>query len=208
VRPRPEVWEQVVSENDNCLRARCPHYSTCFFYTARRAAAKADIVVVNTHLLMADLALRYETDSYTQNAVLPPAKRVIIDEAHHLEDVATSYFGSRLSYFTLERIFGRLQSTRDSGKGVLPALVLATTWYVNLCVFLAVGAASKASGSPPQSEKVIDYPPGLLERGESLVFAFIVVALPGIADVAAYVYAILEVATAAQRFSHGRRVLS
>jgi ATP-dependent DNA helicase DinG len=28
VRPRPEVWEQVVSENDNCLRARCPHYST------------------------------------------------------------------------------------------------------------------------------------------------------------------------------------
>ena len=34
-RPRPEVWEQVVSENDNCLRARCPDYSTCFFYTAR-----------------------------------------------------------------------------------------------------------------------------------------------------------------------------
>jgi ATP-dependent DNA helicase DinG len=125
VRPRLEVWEQVVSENDNCLRARCPHYSTCFFYTARRAAAKADIVVVNHHLLMADVALRHETDSYTQNAVLPPAKRVIIDEAHHLEDVATSYFGSRLSYLALERVFGRLQSTRDAGRGSLPTLLLA-----------------------------------------------------------------------------------
>jgi ATP-dependent DNA helicase DinG len=123
-RPRQEVWEQVVSENDNCLRARCPHYSKCFFYSARRAAAKADIVVVNHHLLMADLALRREIDSYTQNAVLPPAKRVIIDEAHHLEDVATSYFGSRLTWASLERAFGRLQSTRDVGKGILPALIV------------------------------------------------------------------------------------
>jgi ATP-dependent DNA helicase DinG len=115
----------VVSENDNCLRARCPHYSTCFFYSARRAAAKADIVVVNHHLLMADLALRQETESYTQNAVLPPARRVIIDEAHHLEDVATNYFGARLSWFALERTFGRLQSLRDVGKGVLPAMLIA-----------------------------------------------------------------------------------
>jgi len=85
----------------------------------------------------------------------------------------------------------------------VPALVLAATWYINLCVFLAVGAASEKTG-----EKVIDYPPGILERGESLVFAFVVVALPSIADLAAYTYAILEVVTAAQRFSHGRRILS
>lgn len=122
VRPRPEVWEQVVSENDNCLRARCPHYSTCFFYTARRNAAAADIVVVNHHLLMADLALRAELGSYTQNAVLPPADRIIIDEAHHLEDVSTAYFGRRASYPAIERLFGRLQSLNVSHKGVLPAL--------------------------------------------------------------------------------------
>lgn len=125
VRPRPEVWEQVVSENDNCLRARCPFYSTCFFYTARRAAAKADIIVANHHLLMADLALRDEMNSYTQNAVLPPARRVIVDEAHHLEDVATNYFGSRLSYAAIERTFGRLRSLKYGAKGVLPTLVLA-----------------------------------------------------------------------------------
>lgn len=125
VPPRPDVWEQVVSEHDNCLRARCPYYSNCFFYTARRAAAKADVIVVNHHLLMADLSLRQQTDSYTQNAVLPPANRVIIDEAHHLEDVATSYFGGRLSYRAIERTLGRLQHPRHDGRGVLPAIVTA-----------------------------------------------------------------------------------
>lgn len=123
-RPRSEVWEQVVSENDNCLRARCPYYSECFFYSARRKAAAADILVVNHHLLMADLALREEIDNYTQNAVLPPATRVVIDEAHHLEDVATTYFGMRLTFRTLDRVLSRLQSSRNPAKGVLPALSL------------------------------------------------------------------------------------
>lgn len=121
-RPRPEVWEQVVSENDNCLRARCPYYSTCFFYTSRRNAAKADLVIVNHHLLMADLALRHELGEAAQNAILPPAPRVILDEAHHLPDVATDYFGNRIAMGSLERIFRRLQSQRVENRGVLPAL--------------------------------------------------------------------------------------
>jgi ATP-dependent DNA helicase DinG len=125
VPPRREVWEQVVSENDNCLRTRCPYYSTCFFYEARRAAAKVDIIVANHHLLMADLALRKEIGSYTQNAVLPPARRVIIDEAHHLEDVATNYFGTHLTYAAIERTFNRLRSTKHEAKGLLPALIMA-----------------------------------------------------------------------------------
>lgn len=124
VRPRPEVWEQVVSENDNCLRARCPHYANCFFYTARRSAAQADIIVANHHLLMADLALREELGSYSQNAVLPPAQRIIIDEAHHIEDVATNYFGARVSFAAIERVFGRLQNAKAEHKGVLPALLV------------------------------------------------------------------------------------
>jgi ATP-dependent DNA helicase DinG len=125
VRPRPEVWEQVVSENDNCLRARCPFYSKCFFDEARRSAAAADIQVVNHHLLMADLSLRAELGDYAQNGVLPPAGRVVIDEAHHVEDVATSYFGSQVSLTMIERACGRLQSRRAHGRGILPALALA-----------------------------------------------------------------------------------
>ncbi len=83
-----------------------------------------------------------------------------------------------------------------------PALVLACTWYVNLCVFLAVGAATERAG-----EKLIVYPPGLLERSESLFFALVVVLLPGWAPAAGYLYAALELVTAAQRFRHGRQVL-
>jgi phosphatidylglycerophosphate synthase len=84
----------------------------------------------------------------------------------------------------------------------LPALVLACTWYVNLCVFLAVGAASER-----QSEKVIPYPPGLVERTEGLLFALVVVIAPGLVPLAAYLYAGLELLTAAQRFWYGRRAL-
>lgn len=84
----------------------------------------------------------------------------------------------------------------------VPALVLAATWYVNLCVFLAVGAASRE-----RSVKVIPYPPGILERTEGLVFAVIVVLLPRLARTAIYAYAVLGVVTAAQRFAYGRRAL-
>jgi archaetidylinositol phosphate synthase len=84
-----------------------------------------------------------------------------------------------------------------------PALVLAATWYVNLCVFLAVGAASNQA-----REKVIVYPPGLLERSELLLLALIVIALPRWAALATYTYAALEIVTAAQRFAHGRRSLA
>lgn len=84
-----------------------------------------------------------------------------------------------------------------------PALVVAATWYVNLCVFLAVGAASERRGG-----KLIAYPPGLLERSELLLFALVVVLLPRFAPAAAYLYALLELVTAAQRFRHGRRALS
>lgn len=85
----------------------------------------------------------------------------------------------------------------------LPALILACTWYVNLCVFLAVGAASETA-----KEKVIHYPPGLLERTEGLLFAFVVVVAPSLTPTAGYVYATLGLATAAQRFLYGRRELS
>jgi phosphatidylglycerophosphate synthase len=84
----------------------------------------------------------------------------------------------------------------------LPALVLACTWYVNLCIFLAVGAASQQV-----KEKLIVYPPGLLERSESLLFALVVVLAPAWAPAAGYLYAALEVYTGAQRFRYGRRAL-
>lgn len=122
--PREEIWEEVCCEADQCGRVKCSHYGKCFFYTARREAAGADILVVNHSLLLADVALRHET-GYDSSAILPPFTRLIFDEGHHLEDTATSFFSARTSRQGLLRILGRLQHPRKAQRGILPRLSAA-----------------------------------------------------------------------------------
>ena len=121
--PAPPVWEEVCCEMDQCGRVRCAEYGRCFFHRARRQAAQADILVVNHALLLADLALRQQTDNYTTAAVLPPFDRIILDEAHHLEDVATRFFSSQVTRFAFGRVLGKLRHPRKPDKGVLPRLL-------------------------------------------------------------------------------------
>lgn len=118
--PKYEVWEEFESEADTCLRLRCEFFSDCFFNKARREAASADILVANHHLLFADLAIRAAKAAYSETAVLPPYSRVIIDEAHNMEDVATSYFGDRVSRGGVLKQLGRLRHRKDRRKGLLP----------------------------------------------------------------------------------------
>ena len=54
------VWRMVTSTVDNCLGSDCPDYEECHLLRARQSALGADIVVVNHHLLMADLVLKEE----------------------------------------------------------------------------------------------------------------------------------------------------
>ncbi len=119
--PRDEVWEEVCCEADQCGRVKCPHYGKCFFYTARREAAGADVLVVNHSLLLADVAVRHET-GYDSSAILPPFTRLVFDEGHHLEDTATSFFSSRISRQGLLQVLGRLQHPRKPQRGILPRL--------------------------------------------------------------------------------------
>jgi ATP-dependent DNA helicase DinG len=119
--PRDETWEEVCCEADQCNRVKCSHYQRCFFYTARRAASGADILVVNHALLMADVALRKET-GYSASAVLPPFERLIFDEGHHLEEVATNYLSSQVTRQGLLKLFGKLQNPRKQNRGILPQL--------------------------------------------------------------------------------------
>jgi ATP-dependent DNA helicase DinG len=121
--PSYQAWEEVCCEADQCPKVRCQYYRNCFFYKARRQAAKADILVVNHALLLSDLALRQQTSNYSATAVLPPFERVILDEAHHLEDVATSYFSSQLTRFTFSRVLNRLRHPRKINQGLLPRLL-------------------------------------------------------------------------------------
>ncbi len=121
--PSYQAWEEVCCEADQCARVRCSHYSRCFFHKARRQAARADILVVNHALLLSDLALRHQTSNYSATAVLPPFDRVILDEAHHLEDVATSYFSAQITRFTFSRVLNRLRHPRKPNQGLLPRLL-------------------------------------------------------------------------------------
>jgi ATP-dependent DNA helicase DinG len=87
------IWPLVTSTRDNCLGAECPRYSDCFVFKARREAQAADVVVVNHHLFLADLALR---DDAIRD-FLPTVDTVILDEAHQVPEVAADFFGSTLS---------------------------------------------------------------------------------------------------------------
>jgi ATP-dependent DNA helicase DinG len=113
--PRPEVWERIQSESDTTLRVKCPHYNECFYYQSRRRAATADLVVVNHHLLLSDLAVRAEL-GFGVSALLPPYDRLVVDEAHHLEDAATEHMASRVGYQGLQQLLGRLVSAKGKRK--------------------------------------------------------------------------------------------
>lgn len=117
--PEPQMWHEICCEMDQCPRTRCPHYHECFFHKARRKAAQADILVSNHALLLADLAVRAETDNYSSAAVLPIYSRIIFDEAHHLEDAATNSFSIRLNRFSFTGILNRLVHPRKPERGHL-----------------------------------------------------------------------------------------
>ena len=123
VPPAEQLWEEICCEADQCARARCRHFAACFFHQARRRAAHADVLVVNHALLLADLNLRSQTDNYTAAAVLPPFERLILDEAHHLEEVATRYFSTQVTRFGYARLVNRLRHPRKPQHGLLPRLL-------------------------------------------------------------------------------------
>jgi ATP-dependent DNA helicase DinG len=87
------IWPNITSTRENCLGQECPQYSRCHVIEARRNAQAADIVVVNHHLLLADLALKDEGFG----DLLPGAEAVILDEAHQVPDIAAQFFGQSWS---------------------------------------------------------------------------------------------------------------
>ena len=87
------VWPAVTSTRDNCLGSECPRFTDCFVFKARREAQAADVVVVNHHLFLADLAMR---DDAIRD-FLPAVDTVVLDEAHQLPSIAADFFGVTLS---------------------------------------------------------------------------------------------------------------
>ncbi|MDR3302957.1 MAG: ATP-dependent DNA helicase [Treponema sp.] len=122
--PPESVWFQVASESDLCMAGRCPEHEGCFFQAMRQKAAQADVLVVNHHLLLADAAARHEGAGYEVAVVLPPYSRIVVDEAHTMEEAATSFFSERFSRLGIFRQVGRLYRTRRATRrGLLLSLI-------------------------------------------------------------------------------------
>ena len=100
------VWPLVTSTAENCLGQKCPQYKECHVVQARRAAQEADLVVVNHHLLLADLAMKEE--GFVE--FLPGADVLILDEAHQIPDLATQFFGVSVGTRELERLVDELRA--------------------------------------------------------------------------------------------------
>jgi len=108
------LWPQITSTRENCLGARCSEIGRCHVVEARRKAIESDIVIVNHHLLLADLALK--EDGFGD--LLGAADAVIIDEAHQLPDLATQFFGARFSSRQAELLLkDARQELAQSGAG-------------------------------------------------------------------------------------------
>ena len=120
VLPDDSLWNRVCSETDTCLGPRCPLHSRCFVMKARREAASAGILVVNHHLFFADLSLRINGMGFDNAAVLPSYHKIIFDEAHNIENSATSFFSSEFSRSILRKFLMRLyRQKRGRSSGVL-----------------------------------------------------------------------------------------
>ncbi|HTQ36327.1 MAG TPA: ATP-dependent DNA helicase [Steroidobacteraceae bacterium] len=96
--------ERITSTRDSCTGTRCAEYARCHVFAARRRAAEADVVVVNHHLLLADLALKEEG----WGDILPGADAVIMDEAHQLPELAAQFFGQQFGSRGVEQLLSDL----------------------------------------------------------------------------------------------------
>ena len=153
------VRRAITSTADNCLGSKCPMYSECHVVEARRRAARADVVVVNHHLLFADMALRERGFA----ELLPLADTLIIDEAHQVPDVATRFFG-------VEVTSGQLSGLARDAAAAMKTDAPDTPDLDALAADLesAVGKATDAfAGAAPRVEWGA-MPPAARERIESV----------------------------------------
>ena len=123
--PAYAVWERVNCESDVCLGSTCHYFRNCFFMNARKEMARADLLVANHHMLFADVAVKKEMGDFTAAAVLPRYSRVILDEAHSIEDAATEYFGLSATLLSTRKILSKLLRMEfEQQRGLLPFLKL------------------------------------------------------------------------------------
>jgi ATP-dependent DNA helicase DinG len=129
------VWREVSSSSETRIGQSCEHHRECFVTRMKRQAEAARLVIVNHHLFFADLALR----GPHAGAALPDYDAVIFDEAHQLEDIATEFFGIRVSSFRMASLL------RDAERAFAAAGGPADRLARRNKPVLAIGGATEAS---------------------------------------------------------------
>ncbi len=112
--PKTSLWEKINSQSETCSGAGCRYFSRCFLNSVKRKAITANIIVTNHHYLLADACLVGSGTS-----ILPSYDRVIFDEAHNLEDAATSFFTEKITLSFVMRVLNNLYSGPKKQKGYL-----------------------------------------------------------------------------------------
>lgn len=126
--PPENVWSRVASESDACMGLHCPFRDKCFVMSLRREASDAQILVVNHHLLFADIESRMNGVGYDDSAVLPPYRRIVFDEAHGIENAATSFFSEQITRMKIIKQMNLLyRKRRSSYAGYIFTLVALST---------------------------------------------------------------------------------
>jgi ATP-dependent DNA helicase DinG len=142
------LWNDLSAAAETCLGSECPRYDDCFITKMRQQAAAADVVIVNHHLLCADLAVRQSA----YGEVIPACGHAIIDEAHQLEDIATQYFGLSVSNYRLEdfsRDVERFAAKREEILRVVARLRDQARTF-----FAALGASHRGRSDEEREERV------------------------------------------------------
>lgn len=107
-----DFWSSVASDTDSCLNRACPWFKRCYYHRAKHEATLADVIITNHSMLF--------TDIRAERRLLPPYEQLIVDEAHHLEEVAGKHLGVQVSYYSLHIPMTRL--SRDARHGQLNQL--------------------------------------------------------------------------------------
>ena len=102
-----ELWQRVDARRDTCTGQKCPQFERCFITWMHQRAAESDLIIVNHHLFFADLALKQSDYA----SLLPDYTAVVFDEAHEIEDVATQYFGLKVSNYQMEELARDTEAT-------------------------------------------------------------------------------------------------
>ena len=160
------VWPWVTSTRENCLGPECPEFDDCFVLAARRHAQAAEIVVVNHHLLMADLVLKEEGFG----DLLPGADAIVIDEAHQLPDVASQFLGHTIStrqFSALARdLSAEILLSQQMAGGIDPALVAMDA---QIAAVLRAGESVEGRSQHSQwSDQLVEALEGLASRASDL----------------------------------------